>query len=93
MVQVSKQSVQQWMLIEHLARKHGFEEKIAQLEKKYGMTYAEFENRIKTAEIEIFEEWDDSIDWGSYVDFLYDTNQQIEEIKRGNFELTGEKAL
>ena len=87
MVQVSKQSVQQWMLIDYLAQKHRFEEKIALMEKKYGMTYAEFEKRIETAEKEIFEEWDDSIDWGAYEGFLDELNGQIEEIKRGNFEL------
>ena len=84
MVQVSKQSVQQWMLIDYLAQKHRFQDRINTFERKYGMTYPEFEKRIETAEKEIFEEWDDSIDWGAAVGMLEDVVTTIEQIKRGS---------
>jgi translation initiation factor 2 alpha subunit (eIF-2alpha) len=87
MVQVTKQTVQQWIMIDYLAKKHHYEEMIGQLEVKYGMNYAEFEKRIETASQEVFEEWDDSIDWGAYVGFLEEINQNITEIQQGNFQL------
>jgi len=87
MVQITKQAVQQWMMIDSLAQKYRYEEKIAQLEKKYGMTFAEFDDHINTTEKEVFDEWDDNINWGAYVGFLEEINQKISEIKAGNFQL------
>lgn len=64
MVQISKQSVQEWMIFDYLAKKHRFQDTINRFERKYGMTYTEFEKRLDTADKEVFEEWDDNIDWG-----------------------------
>ena len=86
MVQVSKQSVQQWMLIDYLAQKHRFQDRINTFERKYGMPYTEFERRIELAENEVSEEWDDSIDWGAAVGMLEDVLKAIEEIKQGAIE-------
>lgn len=87
MVQVTKQTVQQWVMIDYLAQKHHYGEMVGQMERKYGMTYAEFEKHIESAEKEVFDEWDDYIDWGAYVGYLGEVSQQIEEIKQGNFQL------
>ena len=87
MVQVTKQAVQQWILIDHLAKKHHYEEMIGQFERKYGMDYINFEKHIEAASQEVFEEWDDSIDWGACVGFLEEINQNIAEIQQGNFQL------
>ncbi len=87
MIEVTKQAVQQWMMIDCLAQKYRYEDKIAQLERKYGMTYTTFEQHIESSEKEVFAEWDDSIDWGAYVGFLEEINQKISEIKAGNFQL------
>ncbi len=87
MVQVSKQSVQQWMMFEYLTKKHRFQDTINIFERKYGMTYSEFEKRIETAEKEIFEEWDDSIDWKAAHEFLIRINNKIQDIKKGNIEV------
>ncbi len=56
MVQVSKQAVQQWMLVDYLAQKHRFQDRIDQFERKYGMTYTEFEQYIETTHEEVYEE-------------------------------------
>ncbi len=87
MVQVSKQSVQQWMMIDYLAQKHRFQDRINGFERKYGMSYVDFEKRLETAEKEVFEEWDDSIDWGAAVGMLEDVLKSIEEVKQGAIEL------
>ena len=87
MVQVTKQAVQQWVMIDYLAKKHRFQETITQMERKYGMTFEEFEKHIETAEKEVFEEWDDNIDWSAAVGMLPDVLRSIEEIKRGAIEI------
>ncbi len=87
MVQVSKQAVQQWMLVDCMAKKNQYEEKISHFEKKYGKPYSEFEQHIETTDQEVFEEWDDYIDWGAYVEFLVHVNETIREIKLGNIQM------
>ena len=87
MVQVTKQAVQQWVLIDYLAMKHRFEETIARMERKYGMSLEAFEKHFETAEKEVFEEWDDNIDWSAAVGMLPDVLRSIEEIKRGSIEV------
>lgn len=87
MVQISKQSVQEWMIFDYLAKKHRFQDTINRFERKYGMTYTEFEKRLGTADKEVFEEWDDNIDWGAAVEMLEDVLRNIEEIKRGEIEI------
>ncbi|GAB4010583.1 hypothetical protein EXU85_07440 [Spirosoma sp. KCTC 42546] len=87
MVQVTKQAVQQWVMIDYLARKHRFEETITRMERKYGMTLDEFEKHIESTEKEVFEEWDDNIDWSAAVGMLPDVLKGIEEIKKGSIEI------
>lgn len=89
MVQVSKQAVQQWMLLDCMSKKNQYEEKITHFEKKYDKSYSEFEQYIETTDNEVFEEWDDYIDWGAYVKFLHDLNEKINEIKLGNIQMEG----
>ena len=86
MIQVTKQAVQQWVMIDYLAQKHRFQATIDRLERKYGMTLDEFEKHIENSETEVFEEWDDDIDWSAAVGMLPDVIKSIEEIKNGQIE-------
>jgi hypothetical protein len=45
------------------------EEKVMEFERKYGMEFMEFDNRIKIKGAS-FEEEDDWIDWGDYIELL-----------------------
>lgn len=45
------------------------EEKVKEFERKYGMEFMEFDDRIKI-EGASFEEEDDWIDWGDYIELL-----------------------
>ena len=75
------------MLVDYLAQKHRFQDRIDQFERKYGMTYTEFEQRIETTHGEVYEEWDDSISWGAAVDMLADVMNSIREIEAGSIEI------
>ncbi|GAB3780011.1 hypothetical protein GCM10028818_31460 [Spirosoma horti] len=56
-------------------------------ERKYGMPLELFEKRFETAEKEVYEEWDDYIDWKAAHEFLLRLNVKIQDIKNGNIEL------
>jgi hypothetical protein len=87
MVQISKQSVQQWMMFEYLTKKHRFQDTISLFERKYGVALETFEKHFETAEKEIHEEWDDYIDWKAAHEFLIRINAKIQDIKNGNIEV------
>ncbi len=86
MVQVSKQSVQQWMISEYLTKKHRYQSNVATFERKYDMSFDAFEQRIETAKKEVVEEWDDYIEWKADHEFLRIVNQKIQDIQKGNIE-------
>lgn len=51
------------------------EEKIMEFDRKYGMEFGEFDKEIKRKKEVSFEEEDDWIDWGDYIEL-------IEELKK-----------
>ncbi len=53
------------------------EEKVMEFERKYGMEFMEFDNRIKRKGAS-FEEEDDWIDWGDYIELL----EKLKEYRR-----------
>ncbi|KAF5430805.1 hypothetical protein C5S39_07045 [Candidatus Methanophagaceae archaeon] len=53
------------------------EEKVKEFERKYGMEFMEFDDRIKI-EGASFEEEDDWIDWGDYIELL----ESLKEYRR-----------
>lgn len=89
MVQVTKQTVQQWIMIDYLAKKHRYQANVAMFERKYNMSLNEFEKHFETAEKEVFEEWDDYIEWKADHEFLQTVNKKIDDIRSGNIEYIG----
>ena len=87
MVQVTKQSVQQWIMFDYLSKKHRFQSTITMFERKHGMSLEQFEKRFETAEREVHDEWDDYIDWKAAHEFLLRLNLKIQDIKNGDIEL------
>jgi hypothetical protein len=57
-----------------MTEKERFIEKIKLYEKKYGLTFDEFEIKIRQSGNENFEEWDDLIEWEAYTRFLNEIN-------------------
>ena len=87
MVQVTKQAVQQWAMFDYLSKKHRFQDTISIFERKYGTTLELFKKRFENAENEVFEEWDDYIEWKAAHEFLIRINIKIQDIKDGQIEL------
>ena len=89
MIQVTKQAVQQWVMIDYLAQKHRFQANISLFERKYTMSFDAFEKRIQAAAVEVFDEWDDYIEWKADHEFLRIVNQQIQDVQAGHIEYIG----
>ncbi|WP_080054886.1 hypothetical protein [Spirosoma aerolatum] len=89
MVQVTKQAVQQWMMLEYLAKKHRYQSNINTFERKYTMLLEASEQHIETAHTEAINEWDDYIEWKADYDFLQIVKPKIQDIQKGNIEYIG----
>jgi hypothetical protein len=89
MVQVTKQAVQQWMLLDTLAQMHRYQENVRFFERKYNTSFVSFEKRIEVAQDESIEQWDDYVEWKADYEFLQLTEQKILDIQAGNIEYIG----
>jgi len=67
---------------------HKTQENIRLFEKKYGMCFKDFEEKIKTSDKENFEEWDDYIDWKACEKTMKELFTEKEDIERGNFKVS-----
>lgn len=88
MLQISKQSISQWLLLSYMAEKSYLSDKIAQLATKYQTSFSDFEAQINSNSVESFEAWDDYIEWKAYQDFSENISQKITEVKNGDFQKT-----
>ena len=89
MLQISKQSIAQWLLLGYMAEQKYLSERVALFTRKYDCSLLDFEAKIQSAETESFEEWDDYIEWKAYFDFLVSINQKIKEVRNGDFQMVG----
>lgn len=88
MILVQKQSVANWLLAEYLATSHTVNEKLRLFECKYAKTWDEFSQEIEVTTEEDFGRWDDYIEWKAYIKTAQDIASKIDEVKRGNFEVS-----
>jgi len=88
MITIQKQEVANWLLLEYLATFHNVHEKLRFFEHKYYQSYHTFEQKMKTAVKEDFDQWDDYIEWKAYTKLAEEIESKIEAVKHGHFEIT-----
>lgn len=88
MILVQKQSIANWLLADYLASSHTVNEKLRLFERKYAKTWDEFSTELEAASDEDFGRWDDYIEWKAYIKTATDLASKIDEVKRGNFEIS-----
>ncbi len=84
---VPKEQVREWLLLEALDKQRRYEERLAGLEARYGMSFEAFEQRVTTAPAEQFTEWDDYIDWQATRELHTSLLARITNIRRGHFQV------
>jgi len=52
-----------------------------EMEQKYGKPFTDFKRQVDESKEEIFEEWDDLIEWEAYELAYKDWNEKYEELK------------
>ncbi|HMF34886.1 MAG TPA: hypothetical protein VKK79_25925 [Candidatus Lokiarchaeia archaeon] len=76
---VSKDEIKEYARLKVISQLAPVAEKIRQFERKYGMTFAQFEEDATTGE-ENFEKWDDLIEWTGYDKVVHKLEKKIKEI-------------
>ncbi len=75
-LEVSKNDVKNLIRLQVLSEIHPIKERINQLTEKYKCGFYEFENRIHENE-EVFEEWDEYMEWKAYQLKFEELNQKL----------------
>lgn len=88
MIQIKKRDVANWLLLDYQAKLHAANEKLRFFENKYDQSWETFEQNIKTANKENFSQWDDYIEWKSYIKTAEEISLNIQEVKNGHFAVT-----
>ena len=52
-----------------------------EMEQKYGKSFVDFKQQVEESKEEIFEEWDDLIEWEAYELAYKDWNEKYEELR------------
>ncbi len=66
---------------------HKVSECIRLFEKKYGKSFKEFEEEIKSKP-EDFEAWDDYMEWKACIKSAESLKEELKELENGNFKLS-----
>lgn len=78
---LSKRDVIMYEKLDILSKMAPIREKIKFFEKKYGCNFKDFEERIKRGK-EVFEEWDDFIEWKAYLRTFRNLRKRLEELEK-----------
>lgn len=78
---VSKDEIKRYLKVSILSEMTQVKEKIRLFEKKYDCSFSEFEKRIKDAEKENFEMWDDYIEWKAYMERFYELKKRLRAVE------------
>lgn len=87
MVLINKEKIKDMYYAQLMFDYHRFTEKIKLFEKKYGMSYEEFEKNIKSSEKEDIKKWDDYIEWKGYLKALKKLLQEKKELEVGDYKM------
>ncbi len=86
MISYSKEDLRNLLLMEELSKLHATDSKITSFEKKYEKSFSEFKKQV--ASKEVFEEYDDFIEWKALIDHKLSLETKISDIRSGQFQVS-----
>ena len=86
MVTINKDTLKEILILEEMAKLHATEARLNFFENKYQLSLEAFFNKIKDQEV--FEEYDDFIEWKAYQELKNAINQKIADLRDGNFQIS-----
>jgi len=78
-LEIHEKEIKQYKKLKIIGDLAPIKEHIKLFEKKYGLTFHEFEKQVNE-EPEDFERWDDYIEWKAYQKKLIDLNKNLDDI-------------
>jgi len=88
MLTINKQEISNLLLLNYLSSLHSVREKLRLFENKYHTSWENFSGSLKSKNKEDFQEWDDYIEWKSYMKISDELTHRINEVRHGYFEIT-----
>ncbi len=88
MVIINKEKVKDMYHANLMYEYHRVTEKIRLFEKKYGMSFGEFEKSLKSSEREDFKKWDDYMEWKGYEKVMQKLTKEKQELAIGNYKVS-----
>ena len=86
MITINKKEISDLLLMEEYAKLHATESKLAFFEKKYNLSFEVFKEKILSKEV--FDEYDDFIEWKAFKDRKSSILEKIASIKDGEFQVS-----
>ncbi|GBE33754.1 hypothetical protein BMS3Bbin06_00268 [bacterium BMS3Bbin06] len=87
MTVISKEKVKDMYYANLMYEYHRVSEKIRLFEKKYAMSFDEFEKGLKGSEKEDIEKWDDYMEWKGYKKVLQRLTKEKTELEVGDYKV------
>lgn len=87
MLTLSSEDVRRIVELELKGRRHALVEKTGQMNRQYGVSFADFEKRTLSSKQESCPEWDDYLEWKAFESELADIERDLEEIRNGRLSL------
>jgi hypothetical protein len=83
MITITKNHIQNLLVMEHLASLRRIEETITLYEHRYGEAFATFEERVTTSVEENMTAWDDYCEWLAFEQSRTETLATLAELRNG----------
>ncbi|MCL0038249.1 hypothetical protein M1N53_01865 [Thermodesulfovibrionales bacterium] len=87
MAVISKEKVKDMYYAGLMYEYHRVTEQIRLFEKKYGMSFDEFEKAVKSSEKEDIERWDNYMEWKGYEKVLQRLVKEKKELEVGDYKV------
>ncbi len=87
MTVISKEKIKDMYYANLMYEFHRVSEKIRLYEKKYGMSFDDFEKGLKGSEKEDFEKWDDYLEWKGCEKVLQRLIKEKRELEVGDYKV------
>ncbi len=87
MLIIRKEKIIDFYVLNYLYEIHMIEERIRLFEKKYQISFRNFEIQLFKEE-ENFEKWDDYMEWKAYLKSFHHLKIKKEQIKNGNYQIS-----
>lgn len=86
MITIDKTALGELLIMEELANLHATKSRLSYFERKYETSFEDFRKKVNKEEV--YNEYDDFIEWKAFLDRKAALEQKISSIKSGQFRIS-----